>query len=293
MTTPPKYFQLADKVPGLFTSKTSPARALGRAHVFFLDLYHVIPTVETLPWATDFNGQGYPAGTVGVRVAYPPGQDDGAEVQGGASIYSLVLVPSALPDGYTPRLVREHFYRPGGGAGFGQAWFQAGFSPLPPYYASATSHQIRLADGLHDYWLTIPEAHGRDGYTGTVASSGWNNTASAGLRYLQWQGVQPGITVELRCNANGSSAGTGDTSLALYTNSGGSNADSPFFTAGLQFPLGEKRRLYFKVSPSPPDVITLIAGPRVDLPLPFLTSGPSIVVPGGYLPGKLDVHLPT
>lgn len=276
MTTPPKYFQLATKDPFVFDSGSRPARALGRARQIKIALGHVIPTVETWPYATDSNGQSYPAGTVGVRIAWVPGLDDTTEVGAVASFRALIPVPSELPAGYTARLARDHNYFPGsGGSMFGQAWLTTGFSPLPPYHAGAAC-RIRLADGLHDYAASLPESHGEDAYSAFFPSTAWSDYPTAGFRY-----VQLALGQELRCYADGhkgtSGADLGDTVLLTGTGA---------IQVGPMFAPGEKRFIRYPTG-------TIKAGPRVDLPLPFLTSGPGIVVPGGYVAAKLDVALPT
>lgn len=294
MTATPQFVQLVPK--GSFPSIP---QSRGRVRWFKYPAYEgtftIMPTVVPWPYVNDANGQPYPAGLVGVRQSYTPQY---ADVYTG-SHFDIIPVPSILPAGYTHRWDRAHALNPGSqDPSRGQAWFAAGFGPLPPTHAGNAAHLLRFPNGggNHAYYY-MPEARGDDAYNSTIVTSGWGFSApTAGLRYIQWKGVQPGITVQLRCNADGS-RGTGlsigDTVLATYTNGGGSNADSPLFTAGLQFPLGEKRWLYFRVTPVPPDVINLIAGPRVDIPLPWTCTGVGLIAPGGYVAAMLDVRLPT
>lgn len=283
MTTPPDYTRLTEKNFSVNTA-SDLGICLGRSRLLNEGQY-ILPTAVAWPYVNDANGQPYPAGLVAVRQMYHPSFAPYTN-----SRADLIPVPSVLPAGYTHRWARAHNLFPGQASPqFGQAIFQPGFSPLPPTHTTGSSHRLRLANGrMHDYYYT-PECQGDDAYSAKISSSSWGSVASAGLRYIQWKGVFAGITMQLRCNANGSSTGTGDTLLAAFTGPG----DSAVITAGLQFPLGEKRMLYFRTIGAPPDGITLQVGPRCDIPLPWTATGLGLIAPGGYVAAALDVRLPT
>lgn len=249
--------------------------------------YPIIPTVIDWPLTVDQNGVAFPAGIVGVLHSYDYTLSEADNFQGNTSTH-LIAVPDTLNTGsYSPRWQRDHRNKaPELGTPYTFAGLYGQASPAdlfgPTTYALTRDYSIRTPQALTPYpWM--PENSGDWGADIISITPGFAQTGFAltGFRYIRVIGTNDNaVATDLKIIRNG----TPD--VTLYTQS---IPPGPYDT-GVLFhngttqdwyaPLGDKR--FFTVQT--PDVLhnpVIAAGPRLDIPLPYLATGPNHVIPGG------------
>jgi hypothetical protein len=270
----------------------------------------IVPTVVDWPYASDINGQAYPAGLVGVITSW----DIRATVEENYDTGCIVAVPAELPSGYTPRLYRDHQHQLNQSLSIPMSigrWTPLNAAPFSSYFgfagpAADLGLRVRSTEGLHDYdWL--PDNHHNLALTCNDAFTGeapWLFGYLTGLRYFRLRIVDAGVDekLQVRMQSDGTQPATAltpaDTLIWEHELlSGAGSYDSGYVYINHEAPFGQRCYYqlfnYTKVAgvyvPGPRSVLDFEAGPRLDIPLPFLASSVSgdVVVPGGIVPGVI------
>ena len=185
MTTPRTIPILVGPAYLTTTTYNNPAqrgRIMGRGFVMSQSKQCTIGDVVAWPHATDFNGQAFPSGLLGVTW--------GDTYTNTLTVFNdnLIAVPETLPSGYLARPDREHARRITGSYTIGQmapiTLGSLSFERFTGWTADNTGPRLRSAEGLVDYdWF--PENLGVSGGTHTDVTGGGTFAPVTGLRYVR------------------------------------------------------------------------------------------------------------
>ncbi len=213
----------------------------------------IVPQAVAWPHTADLNGDSFPAGLVGVRMAYVHQQLDPVAYNDAR----LIAVPAVLPAAYTPRWNRDHNQGTRGLSTAGSISTDFGLSTnafMPGARSTPGQWLLRADDGLYDVprynsggvtstWapynagqnclvcnnpsgvsdLTWSGTTGEtlvSGYAGVPGFDGtWFTSPCAGVRYLRFAchfNSAGELRIRFICNANGSKTFPADTVLAEW-----------------------------------------------------------------------------
>ncbi len=316
MTTTPRFLGMGStgQASAARASRYCRAGAMARFPLANVFSTAMVPAIVEWPFASDANGQAYPAGTVGWYCKYTSQTADPTTTNNN----NLMAVPDTLPAGYTLRKLRDHNLGLGatvgrkGSAAYTHGTAQSSGGGFSHNSASPSVWFIRSEQVLTSY-LWLPECAAQQCFAFPISSGGSTISGalptqwfpiSAGFRYLRLDMLGTGAPTEtyrisLVKNADNSNTQPGDTVVDSWTTPGNVAWDTGYL-GPYESTLGTKcffgLRVEVKIGAGAYGYTTrsvgIRAAPRCDIPFPWTTcgldaSGNPLISPGGIVTGAV------